>query len=1132
MASLVVVTVVAGMSPVAADPPAPGDATLTVDLSVGSQPVDYVQVGLCTDPTDAANCFFEDVVADGLGTASATFDPVAPGNYTLGVIASWSGDPYHRDFHTYEIGPANLVSGSQTVLSTPPTGGRLSGTVFGSDANPVDGGIVSFQPDPQPSWPWSIFQLVGLPSVSIHPDGSFTTPPFPAGDYLVHVAPGGPGRGAAVQGSVTIVAGATTTINPPLAAGGRIAGHVMDGVSPIEGALVSVFSNSDEAGSSVTGLTDATGAYFVGDVLPGSGYSVMVSKPGFATQRVDGIAVVADATTDDVDFTLATGLVLSGTVRDAEGDEIPYANVGVNSASGGFGTSVVADEFGYYEVTDLAADFYDISAYLPPEFIPTLISGFELTASSALDLTLERGGSIRGVVYDASGAPLEGAFVSANGPGFDSTNSDFDGSYLLDGLAPGTYTVTAQAPFPGVGYDVTETVVVVGGQETDQDLHLLLGGGLEVTVVNGSGEGIADASVSVSDITGPVFTDSTDGDGFIAFPDVRPGSVTVWVFPPPGSPYDATNRIVSVSSGTTTAITITLPDFTGVSGTVTRTEPIPTGVIGAVIACPAPLDPVTSFTNCLTPPPPLLGVSGGPYAMPLTPGVPYNVAAIYTSGLTPPFTVVASSLVASVTVSSGEVVTCNFATGPGADASCSVAPPPTPGTVVLTVDEPNGFPYYPGFCAAPGLPVLGSQNCSDGRPATILFGVPGGSTQTVSLPPGTYNAGMARLEPPPVGLVGGPSGSVTVVSGQTTFCSFTVAGGPDCTVDDGDGVDEPADYDGNHDGEDDDAQANVTSFVPDGGADPVTLVTTGDALTDVTTEPVPGSPAPPAGADFPIGLLGFTVQLADGASSADVEIWLPSGTDVDSYFKLLGGSWLEVPAADVDVSTAVTGETVVTLTLHDNDVFDTNGDAGVIGDPGGPASVDDVAPVITCPTPRPRFLLNQAGATLTAAVTDADSGPVSPTVTVAVPTSGLVGLRTVDVAASDNAGNSASGSCEYELGYQFTGFSSPIDNLPKLNSSKAGQAIPVKWRITDANGVGISDPASFRSVTSTGGVNCSTSSVDAIEDYTGNSGLQYLGNGNWQFNWKTPKSYAGQCRRMKLNLADGTVDRVADFKFK
>jgi len=44
--------------------------------------------------------------------------------------------------------------------------------------------------------------------------------------------------------------------------------------------------------------------------------------------------------------------------------------------------------------------------------------------------------------------------------------------------------------------------------------------------------------------------------------------------------------------------------------------------------------------------------------------------------------------------------------------------------------------------------------------------------------------------------------------------------------------------------------------------------------------------------------------------------------------------------------------------------------------------------------------------------------------------------------------------------------------------------------------------------------------------------LQYLGDGTWQFNWKTPKNYAGQCRTLSLNLKDGVLTRTAAFILK
>jgi len=86
----------------------------------------------------------------------------------------------------------------------------------------------------------------------------------------------------------------------------------------------------------------------------------------------------------------------------------------------------------------------------------------------------------------------------------------------------------------------------------------------------------------------------------------------------------------------------------------------------------------------------------------------------------------------------------------------------------------------------------------------------------------------------------------------------------------------------------------------------------------------------------------------------------------------------------------------------------------------------------------------------------------------------------------------------------------------------------------DANGVPISDPGSFGGLTSYR-INCENLEGDptgAVEEYAaGSSGLQYLGDGNWQFNWKTPKTYAKQCRMMVLTLDDGST-HSANFRFK
>jgi hypothetical protein len=118
--------------------------------------------------------------------------------------------------------------------------------------------------------------------------------------------------------------------------------------------------------------------------------------------------------------------------------------------------------------------------------------------------------------------------------------------------------------------------------------------------------------------------------------------------------------------------------------------------------------------------------------------------------------------------------------------------------------------------------------------------------------------------------------------------------------------------------------------------------------------------------------------------------------------------------------------------------------------------------------------------------------------------------------------------------YVFSGFFVPMDNPPVVNTAKAGQAIPVKWRITDLDAVGITDPASFYGFNSYP-VTCGSfvgNPMDTIDQYAvGNSGLQNLGNGYWQINWGTSKGYAGTCRVIQLTLKDGTAHK-ANFQFK
>jgi hypothetical protein len=144
-----------------------------------------------------------------------------------------------------------------------------------------------------------------------------------------------------------------------------------------------------------------------------------------------------------------------------------------------------------------------------------------------------------------------------------------------------------------------------------------------------------------------------------------------------------------------------------------------------------------------------------------------------------------------------------------------------------------------------------------------------------------------------------------------------------------------------------------------------------------------------------------------------------------------------------------------------------------------------------------------------------------------------VGPHTITAVYNGDAAftTSTSAALAQRVAYAFSGFSSPVDAAPIVNSAKAGQTIPLKWRFTDANGVPVTNLTTVQ-VTVASLTCASGTPTDAIEQYaTSESALQNLGNGYYQLNWKSPKSYAGWCKTLNLDVGEGSY-RTALFQFK
>jgi len=199
-----------------------------------------------------------------------------------------------------------------------------------------------------------------------------------------------------------------------------------------------------------------------------------------------------------------------------------------------------------------------------------------------------------------------------------------------------------------------------------------------------------------------------------------------------------------------------------------------------------------------------------------------------------------------------------------------------------------------------------------------------------------------------------------------------------------------------------------------------------------------------------------------------------------------------------------------------------------------PQNNDITAPTITLTTPADNdvYIKNQVvnadyscadeagGSGLASCVGDVPSGDPINTST--------VGPHTFTVDAADNAGNTAQVIHNYFVHYAFDGFRSPVDNLPTLNTVKAGSAVPVKFSLSGDQGLGIIDsgyPASIKAP-------CDAAPTDAIEQTVtaGQSTLSYDSVADqYNYVWKTDKAWAGTCRQFVLKLDDGTYHQ-ANFK--
>lgn len=382
--------------------------------------------------------------------------------------------------------------------------------------------------------------------------------------------------GAVTANGVPLDAGAAAPPAPSKAPKAKANGRVVDTAGkPLKG--VTVFAYRRDGSSWVHGGTTTTkknGTFVLKNLVPGT-YVFFAQADGFVSQLHDGVDcrgscdlgagtlldLAPKQNRGGVDFTLQRAGAVVGALRDDGGQNV-RGSVWLHDANGAYVTYTEAGADGSFRIGGLLPGVYRLYAQgdlhvttlagdLPCPFFdcdPTRGATFDVVAGAETrrDVTLPRGGRLRGTVRDTGGAPIEDVTVVLATP--DNSGylgvavTDADGTWTLAGVPAREHSLLFygdvgvldeawnDSPCPELFCGTEELVTLQPGEDrAGMDATLSGGGAVEGRIVD------ADSGAPVSGV--PVGALDPARRGFVAFANTAADGTYRIAGIPPGGRY-------------------------------------------------------------------------------------------------------------------------------------------------------------------------------------------------------------------------------------------------------------------------------------------------------------------------------------------------------------------------------------------------------------------------------------------------------------------------------------------------------------------------------------------------------------------------------------------------------------------
>jgi protocatechuate 3,4-dioxygenase beta subunit len=372
------------------------------------------------------------------------------------------------------------------------------------------------------------------------------------------------------------------------------------------------------------GQSEADGRFTLAGLYEGS-YRVTARASGYAQATRSGATGG-----EPIEIVLAPGGTITGQVVDESNRPVDNFSVDADPTSrpdGRFvfrgGSERVVDPDGRFTLDSLAENTYVVRAE-SPEMVAASVSGVKVTAGQTVDvgrIRLTRGGLVRGMVVDSTGAPIAGANVSVRGAGNDmifrgdggTVPSDGGGIFEVRGVPLGRADVIATHSNYAAG---RITVEVEAGKTADARVVLSQGGRIEGYARKRDGTPLP-GRVQVTplqmggiDMASRPALAPVAADGSFVVEHVAPGRVRVLLMQgTPSQMMSVMSKEAEVREGEATAVELSSREIL-VTGRVTRSG-VPQPGLRVTMRIQGGAVMVMSMSGPLSAPPPTSGPQRG-----------------------------------------------------------------------------------------------------------------------------------------------------------------------------------------------------------------------------------------------------------------------------------------------------------------------------------------------------------------------------------------------------------------------------------------------------------------------------------------------------------------------------------------